>query len=122
LGDYAYVYFSGETHPFHRVTRYESPFEEDRFIVEVGSERYEDLKNHPEFKVQEEGGLLKPPKFSFSRSLTIHNCQILNNLGLEEMQGIPFVGRYAQWDHSIKLNQVIKEAMVLAKQMGRVFK
>lgn len=41
----------------------------------------------------------------------LKNSMIRKNIGLKECRGVKMVGRYAQWDHDIRLHNVIAEAM-----------
>ena len=41
----------------------------------------------------------------------LKNSMIRRNVGIKECRGIKMVGRYAQWDHGIRLHNVIAEAM-----------
>jgi hypothetical protein len=46
------------------------------------------------------------------------NIQILNSLCLNSIyNNVYFIGRYAQWNHSIKINQVIKRSIKLADEI-----
>jgi hypothetical protein len=91
---YDYVYHSGDEYPFHRVSYWNNYFvfefpgnvtdKEIRAYLDTG---YKDRKRL-------EGVQLISP--------TPPDCLHIN--------GVTLSGRYAQWDHHIKLNNVIKEA------------
>lgn len=125
--DYDYAYIADENMPIHRVTKI--PSDTLEFIAEVNEPRYPELEVMSEFKYS----LIEPIKgiasgirdsaLRIARSHVVKGSQILNSYpgGYDYVSGIKMVGRYAKWNHSVKLNHVIREAMELAEQMGRSF-
>lgn len=109
--DYAYAYIADENIPIHRISRYGEL--DHSYIVEVNDSRYHDLID-----------LVQPnQKVLMIGSHLLKGSQMLNpySESPDYIGNIKMIGRYANWNHSIKLNHVIKEALDLAKSMGRVF-
>ncbi len=103
-----YIYIANEG-PIHRVTR----IEQNRYVFESTS-----------------GWALSclgvEPGYMPSGSLLdydcVRYCQIVDSLGVRELNGTHMVGRYAQWDHGVKIDTILRrlnnEAFI--KQMGRI--
>lgn len=60
--------------------------------------------------LQELNSMLSSGRVEFTVSELMHSM-IRRNVGIKECECIKMVGRYAQWDHGIRLHTVIAEAM-----------
>lgn len=87
FGEYDYVYFSGKE-SFHRITKLK-----DGFCLE--------FKNEPESIL----------KYEVDR-FTLPIGQLIELDDKKEYDNVFFFGRYAKWDHSIKMNDEIEELMI----------
>jgi hypothetical protein len=87
FGEYDYVYFSGKE-DFHRITKLK-----DGFCLE--------FKNEPKSIL----------KYEVDR-FTLPIGQLIELDDKKEYDNVFFFGRYARWDHSIKMNDEIAELMI----------
>jgi len=76
------------------VLEFTVPIDEEEYLMFLGSLEDMLLFNKVEFEITE-----------------LKNSMIRRNVGIKECIGIKMVGRYAQWDHGIRLHNVIAEAM-----------
>jgi hypothetical protein len=104
IGDFDYVYFASEEIPFNRITRV-GRFE---FVVEI-----------PE---QNLGKGIVMSEAIVRRSVIIASQIIpkdwcISNPYLKNEDKVHMVGRYAKWDHSLLINDVIREGLAYAKDL-----
>jgi hypothetical protein len=99
-GPYDYIYVADPSYAFHRATRV-GPSE----IV---------------FEFREDRSPVVPDEVIQTEACFIPNCQILpyrGNTTFQRMSNIDLIGRYAEWDHKIKLEKVIRRAREYASSL-----
>lgn len=97
-----YLYVACKEYPFHRITKLQGG--QDLYVLELRGTRENNIKDIIDFDILD--------------THTLKNCQIINNRGIRLIDNILMIGRFAQWDHSIKTEHVIGR-LLDAKQMGR---
>jgi hypothetical protein len=103
MGMFDYVYVANENIPYHRITR----LQDTTYVYEFRSDRYPGI-----FKSRHDTDVIPRRKFIGK------NYQIVNEKKLLRVLDIDLIGRYAQWDHDIKIEDVIGRAIEYGKQMG----
>ena len=92
--DYAYIYVSDLLLPYHRIT----VLEDSRYILEYRSDR------------------VPPPGLLNFSSVKTPGARLVHDINLDSVFGIKLIGRYAQWTHKCKTEDVIRRAKEYAKQ------
>lgn len=100
IEDYTFVYVNDPDIPFHRITKLD-----DNTCV------YESITS----KLLEVFDFI-PKIHSY---ISLNRCQLLESLDVEEIGGVQLIGRYAQWSHKIKTEDVIRRARIYARTLGR---
>lgn len=103
LKDYSYVYCADHRVLYHRVTK----IDDRRRVLEVRSDRLGLGIEYSYFP-----GILGMK--------TIPNCQIRFNVPVEKIDQYTMLGRYAQWQHGIKIQHVIRGINEIEAEMGKV--
>lgn len=91
-GDYDYVYNMQLEAPYHRITR----VDECHYVLEARTDRF-----------------LSSPAESLGQRFMVNGCQIVHDLSMEKLGDITLLGRYAQWNHGIKTEHVVRRLMEL---------
>ena len=86
---YDYIYFSDEEEIMTRATKFE-----DKMIIEIANE--EDCK-----KIEQKEDIIK--------KVILPNAQIINKVNFGNMYPIICIGRFACWNHSKKINEVVED-------------
>lgn len=94
-----YIYLVDEETPFHRITK----IKEGKAVLELRGAL--SLKKIDEMK----------ERFPTLEYKIVQGCQIVNSQNISSLEGIPMIGRYAQWNHSVKANDVIREVFLCNK-------
>jgi hypothetical protein len=94
LFEYDYGYISTPTIPVHRITKI-SP---QKYVLECrGDKGYNPVE-------------LGIHNTVYNRHKIVPDCQIVQSKCVQEYAGVKMIGRYAEWDHSVKLEDVIRRA------------
>ena len=107
LGTFDYVYFASEDVPFSRITRLHRYI----FVIEIPEQ------NISKNLWGEEGVEIRVLGSRIMISQIIPRDYSVNNLLLKNEDKVHMVGRYARWDHSLLINNTIKEGMAYAEDM-----
>jgi hypothetical protein len=107
-GDFDYIYISDISYPVHRITKV-CPGE---YVLEFRGDRYT-YGCVPELR-----HLSGPPRWSrVGSEITLKNAQIVESLPvLGHLESITPIGRYAQWNHSVKIEDVIRSVRDIASR------
>lgn len=99
--DFDYLYL--DSYMFHRLTFLSKKENEREFILEYkGQFTIEMLDNYNKiFSESHVDALMEEIK-------TIPNCQIQKSKNVLEDSGVRLCGRYAQWSHPVKINELLK--------------
>ena len=95
---YSYLYYANDDQPFHRI----NVLGDGSFVLEVRGDR-------PTNKI---------PGLTSTRVLW--GCQIVNSIGISNIGRFLMVGRYAQWEHGIKAQHVLRRVKAIETEMGAV--
>lgn len=100
---FSYVYVADPIYPFHRVTR----ISENELVMEIREDRMHSSFCHPALGVSHDTGHLIP------------DCQMIHTeQTYQRVADVDLIGRYAEWDHRMKIEHVIRRAKEYARQMG----
>jgi hypothetical protein len=99
-----YVYVANHTIPHHRITRIGL----NTYVYEYRADRYS-------------GCFYSDPLyFKPMYKHIVKNCQIAKDLKLDSLLGIKLIGRYAEWYHGHKTEDVIRRSLDYANEVGAI--
>lgn len=101
IGSYDYVYFPEMKYNFHRVTKFNSSFNNSMNIVEYVNSIYSSGYNKVNTKKE-------------WKRIIARDYMEIGQIQSGEIPTIPavmFLGRYAEWNHSIKTQDVVKKSI-----------